>query len=68
LPDYSTAIESANTSPQNSQSNKSSPPVQIVEATGWVINAKGQVELVARLPEIGAGYQHFNCNDLPRLP
>ncbi|MFB2975373.1 filamentous hemagglutinin N-terminal domain-containing protein [Microseira sp. BLCC-F43] len=66
LQDYSTATESANTSPQNP------PPsnVQIVEATGWVINDLGQVELVDRLPSPISGnshYQYPNCNDLPKL-
>lgn len=65
LQDYSTATESANTSDQNP------PPsnAQIIEATGWVINDLGQVELVAQSPSatsVNFNYQYFNCNDLPK--
>ncbi|GET40681.1 two-partner secretion domain-containing protein [Microseira wollei] len=67
LQDFSPATETGNTSHQNSQLKKSNPPVQIVEATGWVINGLGQVELVAPAPGVVAGYQHPNCNDLPIL-
>lgn len=60
--------ESTNTDPQNTQSNQSLQPVQIVEATGWIVNEQGQVELVARLPEIGAGSQNFTCKYLLKMP
>lgn len=70
LRDFSSAKEPANTSPPNSQSSISQPRVQIVEATGWVVNEKGQVELVARLPNgstVRPGYQFPDCNDLQNL-
>jgi large exoprotein involved in heme utilization and adhesion len=67
LQDFSPATETGNTSHQNSQLKKSNPPVQIIEATGWVINSLGQVELVAPALGVAAGYQHPNCNDLPIL-
>ncbi|GET40682.1 filamentous hemagglutinin outer membrane protein [Microseira wollei NIES-4236] len=61
------ATESANTSPQNPQSQKSEPPVQIIEATSWIINEKGQLELVASMPDQTRVHPEFNCNDLQRL-
>ncbi|HEY9650733.1 MAG TPA: S-layer family protein, partial [Coleofasciculaceae cyanobacterium] len=37
-------------SKSNSQSPTPNPPQQIVEAQGWVVNAQGQVTLVAEVP------------------
>ncbi|GET40677.1 two-partner secretion domain-containing protein [Microseira wollei] len=70
LRDFSSANERANTSPQNPQSSISQSRVQIVEATGWVVNEKGQVELVARLPNgttVRPGFQFPHCNDLQKM-
>lgn len=65
LQDYSTATASANTYPPNSPASN----LPIVEATGWVINNLGQVELVASSPSLISSnfYQHHGCNDLPNL-
>lgn len=54
---------------QNSnQVNSSStiPPIrqQIVEATSLRINAQGQIELVASLPQESLSQKHRNCSDL----
>jgi large exoprotein involved in heme utilization and adhesion len=38
--------------PQFQPSAKNQQPTPLVEATGWVMNAKGQVELVARAPQV----------------
>jgi filamentous hemagglutinin family protein len=43
---------------------KAEPPTQIVEATGWVINDRGQVELVAQNPNRIRGYNAPNCRPL----
>jgi filamentous hemagglutinin family protein len=51
----------------NISSKKSSPPVELVEATGWIVNDLGQVELVANLPTQTGVSPEANCNDLPRL-
>ncbi len=70
LRDFSSPSERANTSSQNPQSSISQPRVQILEATGWVVNEKGQVELVARLPNgttVRPGYQFPDCNDLQNM-
>lgn len=40
-------------------SSSNSPPDLIVEATGWIINAKGQIELVAHLPQIATNCLGF---------
>ncbi|MFB2975376.1 filamentous hemagglutinin N-terminal domain-containing protein [Microseira sp. BLCC-F43] len=63
----STATPRANTTAQNRQSKKSNTPVQPVEATGWIVNDLGQVELVANLPTQTGVSPEANCNDLPRL-
>ncbi len=66
LRDFSSANEPANTSSQDRRSSISQPRVQIVEATGWEVNEKGQVELVSRLPNgttVRPGYQFPHCND-----
>jgi filamentous hemagglutinin family protein len=62
LQDYSTV---ANTSAANSPSSNA----QIIEATDWVINAQGQIELVAKspAPTVGNSYQHSGCNNLLNL-
>ncbi|NEP15160.1 MAG: hypothetical protein F6K14_34320 [Symploca sp. SIO2C1] len=42
----------------------SNPPPQIVEATGWIVNAQGNVELVANLPDgtlIGSTARQSKC-------
>ncbi len=42
----------------------SNPPAQIVEATGWIVNAEGNVELVANLPDgtlIGSAARQSKC-------
>lgn len=67
LQDFSQATETGNTYRQNTQLQKSDPPAQIVEATGWVINDLGQVELVASLAGVAAGYQYPNCNQFSIL-
>lgn len=36
----------------NSQSPTPNPQAPLVEATGWALNSKGQVELVAGIPEV----------------
>lgn len=59
------ATESANASAEKPQSKKSEPPVQIVEATGWIINDLGQVELVASVSSQTRVHPEFNCNILP---
>ncbi|GET39718.1 S-layer family protein [Microseira wollei] len=49
-------------------SSSISPPDRIVEATGWIINASGQVELVAHLPQGTPSPSAFRvpqCRDLP---
>lgn len=69
LEDYST-VEATNLSSQTLQSSRSQLPVQLVEATGWVTNHLGQVELVARSPNdtFMRAQSHFpHCNDLQRL-
>ena len=69
LEDYST-VEANNLSPQTLPSLRSQPPVQLVEAIGWVTNDLGQVELVARSPNdtlVRTRFQAPNCNDLQRL-
>jgi filamentous hemagglutinin family protein len=63
LQDFLAARETGTISRQNSPFKKSDPPVHIVEATGWVIDNLGQVELVARLPRGIAEYQFPSCND-----
>ncbi|HAX78897.1 MAG TPA: hypothetical protein DCY88_24480 [Cyanobacteria bacterium UBA11372] len=70
LRDFSSANEPANTSPQNPPSSISQSKVQIIEATGWVVNEKGQVELVARLPNgttVRPGFQFPDCKDLQNM-
>ncbi len=47
LPAESAASESISTQNFSSQNPKSKIPNQIVEATGWIINEKGQMELIA---------------------
>jgi filamentous hemagglutinin family protein len=54
----------ATTAPPPSLSPEASSPRPIVEATGWIVNADNQVELVARPPEIAsqhAGIPATNC-------
>ncbi|MBD2040843.1 filamentous hemagglutinin N-terminal domain-containing protein [Microcoleus sp. FACHB-672] len=44
----------------------SNPPSPLVEATGWTVNAKGHVELVAKAPNVtlsSSWNQAANCND-----
>ncbi|HBE51228.1 MAG TPA: filamentous hemagglutinin, partial [Cyanobacteria bacterium UBA11369] len=43
---------------------KSEPSTEIVEATGWVINAQGQVELVAQKPNRIPSYNAPNCRPI----
>ena len=43
---------------------KSEPPTEIVEATGWVINDRGQVELVAQKPHRIPGYNAPSCRPI----
>ncbi|BAZ29861.1 hypothetical protein NIES4074_23080 [Cylindrospermum sp. NIES-4074] len=57
------------TQSSNQVNNSASIPQarqQIVAATDWIINAKGEVELVASLPQEG-GQKTFNCSDLQGL-
>ena len=51
----------------NTSSKKSHPPVQLVEATGWIVNNLGQVELVANLPMRTNVNPELNCNNLQRI-
>ncbi|HAJ59722.1 MAG TPA: filamentous hemagglutinin, partial [Cyanobacteria bacterium UBA8543] len=51
----------------NISSKKSEPNVQLVEATGWIVNDLGQLELVANLPSQTGVSSAPNCDDLPRL-
>lgn len=60
LQDYSTARETANSSPENPLPSN----VPLVEATGWVFNDLGQVELVARSPSL----QTVNSARYPNPP
>ncbi|BAY47247.1 filamentous hemagglutinin family outer membrane protein [Scytonema sp. HK-05] len=48
---------------------KNQQPASLVEATGWVINANGQVELVANTPLFSRsfGNDEIDCVDTPRL-
>ncbi|MBW4680339.1 MAG: filamentous hemagglutinin N-terminal domain-containing protein [Microcoleus vaginatus WJT46-NPBG5] len=53
---------------QGSLTNASvpNPPSPLVEATGWTVNAKGHVELVATAPNVtlsSSWNQPANCND-----
>ena len=43
---------------------KAEPPTEIVEATGWVINDRGQVELVAQKPHRIPGYNAPSCRPI----
>ncbi|WP_414577856.1 filamentous hemagglutinin N-terminal domain-containing protein [Anabaena sp. CCY 9402-a] len=56
------------TTQSSNQANTSSaiPPTrqQIIAATNWIINAQGQVELVASLPQESSSSKHPNCRDL----
>ncbi|MEH2350875.1 MAG: filamentous hemagglutinin N-terminal domain-containing protein [Nostoc sp.] len=57
------------TTTQNSNQTNSSSRIlptrqQIVEATSLIINTKGQVELVAFLPQESLSQKHPNCSDL----
>jgi large exoprotein involved in heme utilization and adhesion len=38
--------------PQSQSTTNNQPPTPLVEATGWVMAANGQVELVAHTPEV----------------
>jgi large exoprotein involved in heme utilization and adhesion len=53
---------------QNQQlRTKNQQPASLVEATGWMINAEGQVELVAYTPKVtpqSSWYTLANCGDL----
>ncbi|MBD2208529.1 filamentous hemagglutinin N-terminal domain-containing protein [Nostoc linckia FACHB-104] len=51
------------TAQNRNQSINSSPPTQefIIAATSWVINAQGEVELVASVPQETAPQQRLNC-------
>jgi large exoprotein involved in heme utilization and adhesion len=42
------------------ESEPANPPV-IVEATGWMVNEAGNVELVATVPQVGAPINAMNC-------
>lgn len=46
----------------NSVANSTTTKAQIVAATGWIINAQGQVKLVAALPQENLLQQHSNCS------
>jgi len=46
----------------NSVANSTTTKAQIVAATGWIINAQGQVKLVAALPQENLFQQHSNCS------
>jgi filamentous hemagglutinin family protein len=55
------ATSSLSPSPPQSvpASSSESPPDRIVEATGWIINASGQIELVEHLPQTTANCLGF---------
>ncbi|MBU7586653.1 MAG: filamentous hemagglutinin N-terminal domain-containing protein [Nostoc sp. TH1S01] len=46
----------------NNVNANSTAKASIVAATGWIINAQGQVKLVAALPQEGFLQQDSNCN------
>ena len=50
LQDFALETEQRNTPIPSSQPKSPNPPDQIVEATGWIVNAQGKVELVAQYP------------------
>ncbi len=48
----------------NISSNKPHPPVELIEATGWIVNNLGQIELVANLPTQTTGSPAPSCHNL----
>ncbi|HAZ46552.1 MAG TPA: filamentous hemagglutinin [Cyanobacteria bacterium UBA11369] len=60
--DLSTPDQTASLPAQNVTTSEPTP--EIVEATGWVINAQGQVELVAQKPNRIPGYNAPNCRPI----
>jgi len=68
LQDFSTAeSESQAFSPPSVPARKLPNPKQIVEATGWVMNRRGNIELVAIAPNATStspGSKSADCSDL----
>ncbi len=60
--DLSAMSQTASVPAQNLPKSETSP--EIVEATGWVINDRGQVELVAQKPYRILEYNALNCRPL----
>jgi filamentous hemagglutinin family protein len=65
--DFSAVEEGKGKREVSSFDSSTNPPVQIVEATDWIINASGQVELVANSSNGAIAYPTFGnlvCKDL----
>lgn len=69
LPDIRDFTTTGSNNPQDSHTSNSASSIPknrklIVEATNWIIDAKGEVELVASLPQETSQIRHPNCNNL----